>query len=99
MDLSLSISILTLKKIFGWIGKIPSLHWVAITAFILAYCSTIYSLSHHIILAYGDAQSHINISKRVVDSITPGLAQLGGVWLPLPHLLMIPLVKFEFLYR
>jgi hypothetical protein len=42
------------------------------------------------ILLYGDAVAHINIARRVFDSATPGLLQLGTVWLPLPHLLMIP---------
>ena len=42
------------------------------------------------LLLYGDAVAHINIARRVLDSQTPGLLQLGTVWLPLPHLLMIP---------
>ena len=42
------------------------------------------------VLLYGDAVAHINIARRVFDSKTPGLLQLGTVWLPLPHLLMIP---------
>jgi hypothetical protein len=42
------------------------------------------------ILLYGDAVAHINIARRVFDSRTPGLVQLGTVWLPLPHLLDIP---------
>lgn len=50
-------------------------------------------------LAYGDAESHLNIAKRVVDSLTPGIAQLGGVWLPLPHLMMIPFIMQDTLWR
>ena len=42
------------------------------------------------ILLYGDAVAHINIARRVFDSRTPGLLQLGTVWLPLPHLLTMP---------
>jgi hypothetical protein len=42
------------------------------------------------LLLYGDAVAHINIARRVIDSMTPGLLQLGTVWLPLPHVLMIP---------
>ncbi|MGA8152858.1 MAG: hypothetical protein WB952_18050 [Terriglobales bacterium] len=45
---------------------------------------------HGDLLLYGDAVAHINIARRVFDSQTPGLLQLGTVWLPLPHLLMIP---------
>ncbi|HSK44091.1 MAG TPA: glycosyltransferase family 39 protein, partial [Candidatus Binatia bacterium] len=41
---------------------------------------------------YGDAVAHINIARRVFDSRTPGLFQLGTVWLPLPHLLDIPFI-------
>lgn len=44
------------------------------------------------ILLYGDAVAHIGIARRVIDSITPGFGQLGTVWLPLPHLLMIPFI-------
>ena len=42
-------------------------------------------------LYYGDAQAHLNIARRVLDSQTPGVYQIGTVWLPLPHLLMLPL--------
>ncbi len=41
------------------------------------------------ILFYGDAVAHINIARRVFDSRTPGPLQLGTVWLPLPHILMM----------
>jgi len=44
-------------------------------------------------LFYGDAESHLDIARRVVDSRQPGYDQLGTVWLPLPHLLMLPLVS------
>ena len=44
------------------------------------------------ILLYGDATAHIQIARRVFDSRNPGLSQLGTVWLPLPHLLMLPFV-------
>ncbi|MEU4577768.1 glycosyltransferase [Nonomuraea sp. NPDC023979] len=50
-------------------------------------------------LAYPDAISHLLISRRVISSPTPGLAQLGGVWLPLPHLLTLPLVWIDGWYR
>ena len=44
------------------------------------------------LLLYGDAVAHIGIARRVLDSITPGINQIGTVWLPLPHLLMLPFV-------
>jgi len=51
------------------------------------------------ILLYGDAAAHINIARRVFDSITPGPLQLGTVWLPLPHLLMIPFLLSNWMWR
>src|SRR5260370_2779560 len=51
------------------------------------------------ILLYGDAAAHINIARRVFDSRTPGLFQLGTVWLPLPHLLDIPFIMNDCMWR
>jgi len=51
------------------------------------------------ILLFGDAVAHINIARRVFDSRTPGPLQLGTVWLPLPHLLMIPFVVSRWMWR
>ena len=44
------------------------------------------------LLYYGDAQAHLNIARRIIDSRTPNYEQIGTAWLPLPHLLMLPLV-------
>ena len=51
------------------------------------------SFSRGYLLLYGDAVAHLGIARRILDSRNPGLAQLGGVWLPLPHLLMLPFVQ------
>jgi len=51
------------------------------------------------ILLYGDAVAHIHIARRVFDSITPGLLRLGTVWLPLPHILMIPFLVSDWMWR
>jgi hypothetical protein len=60
----------------------------------LAACVSVFTFLFYFkngeVLLYGDAVAHINIARRVFDSKTPGLLQLGTVWLPLPHLLMIP---------
>ena len=52
-----------------------------------------WSWTHHAMLNYGDAVAHLHIARRVIDSHFPGSSQLGSVWLPLPHLLMIPFVS------
>ena len=51
-----------------------------------------WSWHHDALLNYGDAQAHLHIARRVIDGRRPGLSELGSVWLPLPHLLMIPFV-------
>ncbi|MGA9584212.1 MAG: hypothetical protein WBQ95_02730 [Terracidiphilus sp.] len=43
-------------------------------------------------LNYGDAVAHLHIARRIFDSHRPGISQLGSVWLPLPHLLLLPFV-------
>jgi 4-amino-4-deoxy-L-arabinose transferase-like glycosyltransferase len=50
-------------------------------------------------LYYGDAEAHLNHARRLFDSRTPGFDQLGTPWLPLPHLLMLPLVSDDRLWR
>lgn len=73
--------------------------WVLLLAFLTAVLTTIWSYTYGYVTAYGDAESHLNIAKRVIDSLTPGFAQLGGIWLPLPHIFLIPFVYFDWLWR
>ena len=65
---------------------------VAGIAALVSLFSFSYYLQRSDLLLYGDAVAHINIARRVFDSQNPGLLQLGTVWLPLPHLLMIPFI-------
>ena len=50
------------------------------------------------ILNYGDAQAHLNISRSIIDSRTPGYEQIGTVWLPLLHVICLPLVGNNWLW-
>src|SRR4051812_5469321 len=65
---------------------------LAVFASLVSIASFLYFYSQDKILLYGDAVAHINIARRVFDSQFPGLSQLGTVWLPLPHLLMLPFI-------
>lgn len=58
-----------------------------------------FSLSRGYPLYYGDAQAHLNIARRIIDSRTPGYEQIGTVWLPLPHVLALPLVSNDDWWR
>jgi hypothetical protein len=60
---------------------------VGLIAAVLSVASTYYYFRHHLILGYQDSFSHLEISRRVVTGLSPGIAQLGGVWLPVPQLL------------
>jgi len=66
---------------------------------IVSIISFFYYLRHDDLLLYGDAVAHINIARRVIDSRTPGLLQLGTVWLPLPHLVMVPFLISNWMWR
>src|SRR5437879_3511022 len=68
-------------------------------AAMLSIAAFFYYLRHDDLLLYGDAVAHINIARRVVDSLTPGPLQLGTVWLPLPHLITIPFVLSDWAWR
>src|ERR1700694_3009926 len=72
---------------------------VAGAAVIVSLFAFLYYLQQSDLLLYGDAIAHINIARRVFDSQTPGLLQLGTVWLPLPHLLMIPFIFSDAMWR
>ena len=51
------------------------------------------------LLYYGDAECHLDIARRIVDSQTPGYSQVGTVWLPLTHWAMLPFVGRDDLWH
>lgn len=61
--------------------------------------SFIYYGSSGLALVYNDARSHLNIGRRVVEGLTPGLPQIGSVWLPLTHFLMIGTIWNDFMWH
>jgi hypothetical protein len=60
----------------------------------MSIAALLWYYAHQQILLYGDAVAHINIARRVLDnrSWLSSFFQLGTVWLPLPHILMLPFV-------
>jgi len=73
--------------------------WVAVLAGCASVISFLIYFRRGDILLFGDAVAHINIARRVFDSRTPGLLQLGTVWLPLPHLLMMPFLVSKWMWQ
>jgi hypothetical protein len=76
---------------------VPNL--VLIFTFILACVALYFSFINNYVLTYNDAASHLNIARRVIDNLQPGIAQIGTVWLPLPHLLMLPFAWNDFMWN
>ena len=72
---------------------------VFVIALILSVVALYLSFTNNYILTYNDAASHLNIARRVIDNLTPGIAQIGTVWLPLPHVLMIPFAWNDYMWH
>jgi hypothetical protein len=66
---------------------------VLMLAILMGFLALMVCFSRGYVLLYGDAVAHLGIARRIFDTRNPGLVQLGGVWLPLPHLLMLPFVQ------
>ncbi len=77
----------------------PVLRAVLLAAVALSVGACAVVAWNQLTLAYPDAVSHLLISRRVLDASTPGVGQLGGVWLPLSHVLALPLVVNESWYH
>jgi hypothetical protein len=58
-----------------------------------SYASAGLSLSHY------DARAHLVVARRIIDSLLPGWQQVGGVWLPLPHIVNMLPVQIDWMYR
>jgi Dolichyl-phosphate-mannose-protein mannosyltransferase len=67
----------------------------------LSIAALIFYYAKQQLLLYGDAVAHINIARRVVDNRHPllSLSELGTVWLPLQHIVMLPFVWSDALWR
>ena len=82
---------------WGWATRLfrpkdPGAAIVTLAALLASVTAYVYYSRAGQVLAYPDALSHVLIARRVVASPTAGVAQLGGVWLPLPGVLELPLV-------
>ena len=74
--------------------------WITIATTVVAgslaafhYASLDLTLSHY------DARAHLVVSRRVIDSLTPGWRQFGSVWLPLPHIVNLLPSAWDWTYR
>ncbi|PIR43806.1 hypothetical protein COV24_01020 [candidate division WWE3 bacterium CG10_big_fil_rev_8_21_14_0_10_32_10] len=66
---------------------------------LLSLVSFIYFYKIGLTNAYADGAVHLNIARRVVDNLKPGLGNLVGSWLPLLHILMLPTIWNNFMWQ
>ena len=72
---------------------------ILISLIAISIASFWYFYSNGLGLAYNDARSRLDIGRRVVEGLKPGFAQLGSVWLPLIHILMVPTVWNDWMWH
>src|SRR5437667_5543375 len=76
---------------------------VLVSAIAASIGSYFYFYSLGITNIYGDGLYHLNTARKIMDSSLPTLweryAQLGSPWLPLPHLLMLPMITKDSFWR
>jgi hypothetical protein len=72
---------------------------VALLAAGASLAALLYFFLQDSLLLYGDAVAHLHIARRVIDGRYPGPFELGTVWLPLPHILILPFVTVDWVYR
>src|SRR5260221_480451 len=88
----------TLDRYYQWLDR----NLLTVLVLFLSAMSIwyfVYFYQNKLGLAYNDARSHLDIGRRVVEGLKPGLAQLGSVWLPLPHILMAPTIWNDFMWH
>jgi cellulose synthase/poly-beta-1,6-N-acetylglucosamine synthase-like glycosyltransferase len=82
-----------------FVTKDPWLIVMLMTACIASIAAWWYYFQHQDILLYGDAYGHLRIARAVLDGPSVSFAQIGGVWLPLQHVLMLPFIWNDYLWR
>lgn len=87
-------AIRTIQKILT-----SELFWVLLISSVVAVVASVHFVSNGLHLMNFDAPSRLNISRKIIDNLTPGLGQFGNVWPPLPHILMLPFVMIDPLWH
>lgn len=66
---------------------------VLATAAATSLVAIAWSWRNHALLNYGDAVAHLHIARHIFDCRFHSIGEFGSVWLPLPHILMLPFVQ------
>lgn len=81
-------------------GREPVIIFLAVVAIGLAAAFYLYFVvDKYSLLYYWDAVSHSVAARKFVDwGENPGLGQIGTVWMPLPHFLLLPFTLINALF-
>ncbi len=91
LNITISFSSETLNWVYSILDKYGI--WLVMIFITGLSVSSFYQyLENGLGLSYNDARSHLDIGRRVVEGLKTGIAQLGSVWLPLNHILMVPTI-------
>lgn len=71
---------------------------IGIAALLVGSLTAAWMATNDLGLVHPDARARLVVARRVFDSVTPGWNQLGGIWLPLPLALNVPLVYSDVCY-
>jgi hypothetical protein len=66
---------------------------VLLSAIVASLIAIAWSWQHNALLNYGDAVAHLHMARRIFDCRFRSIGEFGSVWLPLPHILMLPFVQ------
>lgn len=81
-------------------GRIPAAIFLIVMAIGLSVAFYLYFIvDKYSLLHYWDAVSHLVAARKLVDwGENPGLGQIGTVWMPLPHFLLLPFAIIDPLF-
>ena len=101
-DRDLTSERLALGKLFLPISVRPAVA-VAIIAAVVSLSSFLYFFLNGMTNLYGDGIAHVNIARKVVDSLDDSIwqryMQFGSPWLPLQTAAMLPLAANDWMWR
>ena len=72
--------------------------FIVVTILGISIGAFLYHSQNYSLIFYGDSVSHLVGARKIVDSTSPGIDQIGTVWLPLPHILFLPFSLNTFLF-
>lgn len=73
--------------------------WLFVASVALGGAMAVLVYSEGLTIGTGDQAAHLNLSRLAFDSLTPGVTQVGFMWRPLLHIVLVPFTVVDVLYR